>query len=256
MIRFHQMTVVLLALTVFSSTAVADNPFDKIGRGRLLRKVRDELFGKPDPPKQNTKKTNDPRQQPTPADRAGRAKSPTPARRTSSRMPTGSRQPTSAKPNNRAAEPALTKQQIQDRQRTARKFGMIVQGDQNNRFFVVKVDPQGNAAKAGLRRGDQLTQIGGSKLESIEQFYQIANVLGEGDGIEFEVSRKGKKNTVMVHYGQPNEPADKDDVVLSEPLASTASAENDRYRSSKNTNPKFRSVLERGGSLFRSTSKK
>ena len=81
-------------------------------------------------------------------------------------------------------------------------MGMEIQVDKNDRFLVVQVDPRGNAAKAGVQRGDMVVKIGGSDLKTKEELTEIIKVLGEGDQMEFQLSRKGKIKEVLIQFGE------------------------------------------------------
>ncbi len=81
-------------------------------------------------------------------------------------------------------------------------MGMEIQVDKNDRFLVVQVDPRGNAAKAGVQRGDMVVKIGGSELKTKEELTEIIKVLGEGDQMEFQLSRKGQIKEVLIQFGE------------------------------------------------------
>jgi len=73
-------------------------------------------------------------------------------------------------------------------------------------FVVSQIDSRGNAASAGIRRGDGVLAIGGAKLLAIEEFDGIADAMSGGDRVEFEIARRGSKpEKVLVQYGQPEE---------------------------------------------------
>jgi len=169
-------TAVLLGTTTF-----ADGPFDRfLPRGRLLKKLRDDFAGQPTP------------KQPTPA------KKPTPA------APKG---PTLAARHAGQQQAATGQQADAKRPMSVRSgadgFGMTVVVDNNEKFIVAQVLAEGNAAAAGIQRGDLLVGAGGVELTAIEEFQQIAKVLGAGDQLEIKINRRGKTDTVMLQHGQP-----------------------------------------------------
>ena len=79
---------------------------------------------------------------------------------------------------------------------------MRVEVDKNENFVVTHVDSNGNAATAGIRRGDFITQLGGADITAIEEFNEIVKVLGEGDQMELQIARRGQKQDVTVQYGE------------------------------------------------------
>lgn len=184
----------LATVVLFGATTFADGPFDKfLPRGRLLKKIRDEFSGQPHP------------KQPTPATKPKQAaqKGPTPAIRPNSQ---GRSQSSAA--NHQGSQHRSTAAQQADTQRpTVVKsgqdgFGMAVVLDKNENLVVAQVVANGNAAEAGLRRGDVLVEAGGVELTSIEEFEEIAKILGAGDQLELKVARSGRTGRVMLQHGQ------------------------------------------------------
>lgn len=185
----------LATVVLFGATTFADGPFDRfLPRGRLLKKIRDEFAGQPQP------------KQPTPATKPKQAaqKGPTPAIRPNSQ---GRSQSSAA--NHQGSQHRSTAAQQADPQRpTVVKsgqdgFGMAVVLDKSENLVVAQVAAGGNAAEAGLRRGDVLVEAGGVELTSIEEFEQIAKILGAGDQLELKVARGGRTGKVMLQHGQP-----------------------------------------------------
>ena len=177
----------LAAVVLLGTPTFADGPFDRfLPRGRLLKKLRDDIMGAPAP------------KQPTPAAKPNLAaqKGPTPARRPS--------------PQQRAQLPqqrAQSSQQAKSDRPTAVRsgvegFGMAVVLDKNENLVVAQVAANGNAAEAGIRRGDVLVEAGGVELTSIEELEQIEKVLGAGDQVELKVARNGRAAKVMLQHGQ------------------------------------------------------
>ena len=220
-----------IAVTLLTTTTFADGPFDKfIPRGRLLRKLRDDVLGTPEP------------KQPTPAKRPDVAnqKGPTPATRPAGQQQ--QQQPTRPQMVNSGAD----------------GFGMAVVVDKQQRVVVAQVAPNGNAAEAGLQRGDVILEAGGVELAAIEEYKEIAKMLGAGDQLELKVARRGRPSKVMLQYGQP--PSLKDvevgDVDTSSNRASARSSEQrtaNRYGedfsfvppADDDSRPGMRSVIER-----------
>lgn len=184
-----------IAVTVLATTTFADSPFDKfLPRGRLLRKLRDDVMGPPEP------------KEPTPATKPNaNQKGPTPAVR-----PTGQQRPHPQATNNRGSQqqrPQANRQSQPKRPTTASSgadgFGMAVVIDKKDNIIVAQVSPKGNAAEAGLQRGDVIVEAGGVELTSIEEYQEIAKMLSAGDQLDLKVARRGKPSTVTLQYGQP-----------------------------------------------------
>lgn len=178
----------LITAVLLGTTTFADGPFDKfLPRGRLLKKLRDDFVGQPTP------------KQPTPAKKPTQAnqKGPTPATRHASQQ----------RPTTGQQRPATSKQADVKRPMGVRSgadgFGMTVVVDKNENFVVAQVLANGNAAEAGIQRGDLVVEAGGVELTAIEEFQQIAKVLGAGDQLELKIARRGKTDTVMLQHGQP-----------------------------------------------------
>ena len=259
--RFHSLIVVAAVTMILSRSVVADNPFDKFGRGRLLRKWRDDLTGKNKKPAPKAALKNKGKQ-PTPA-----GKGPTPATRpTQSPQRPGtnvrpstpkstSRQPTNA--NARSAYQQRATQQLAAQQRAAKQratatqprttkpavarkpsiaskavgLGMNVVADKADQFVVTQIAPGGNAAKAGIQRGDLITKFAGTELGSIEEYDEISKILGAGDQIEIQVSRRGKEATLTVQNGKlPKLPTSEDEQVASHSKSSIVSDAPSRTR--------------------------
>lgn len=184
----------------------ADNPFEKlIPRGKLLKKLKDEISGE-----DNELKLPDPRRgiqprsnaAPTPADRTGYA-----PRMTRQREPSRAMSRTPSPARTRPLPPLSTGSR--EGMATAGNaaadrgpgFGMMVQSSSNGQLVVTGVQQGGNAAHAGIRTGDQLLSLGGGKISGMEELKQIASTLGQGDQIEVELVRQGKKQKSLLQFG-------------------------------------------------------
>ncbi len=183
-----------IAVTVLATTSFADGPFDKfLPRGRLLKKLRDEVMGSPEP------------KQPTPAAKPKGAsqKGPTPAVRPSSQQ-----RPQTSSDRSSQLQRSQANRQSQPKRPTMVNsgpdgFGMSVVIDKKDNIIVAQVAPKGNAAEAGLQRGDVVVEAGGVELTSIEEYQEIAKMLGAGDQLDLKVTRRGRPSTVTIQYGQP-----------------------------------------------------
>jgi len=184
----------------------ADNPFERlIPRGKLLKKLKGEFTGEdtkiklPDPRRGSQSRSN---VGPTPASRAGyapRATQPGEANRITSQA----HSPTATRPLPPIAagsgEGSTSVTNVAPNRGPG--FGMMVQISQNDQLVVSGVQQDGNAARAGLRPGDQLLSFGGGKLTDMGELKQIAKSLGQGDQVEIEFSRKGKKQKSLLQFG-------------------------------------------------------
>lgn len=134
------------------------------------------------------------------------AKAPTPARtRTPEKKePTlADRNPSKDRPTIKLASPGRGPSASKPSE-GATGFGMRLKEVREN-FYVDQIDPRGNAAEAGLRRGDLIEEIGGAPIKVIEEFDAIAKAMRGGDRVEFKISRRGSKpEKVVVQYGQPD----------------------------------------------------
>lgn len=81
-------------------------------------------------------------------------------------------------------------------------FGLVL-ADRDENLFVQTVEPGGNAAEAGLRRGDQVVQLGGIEVHSIAEFDEITGIMKPGDQIDLVFSREGEKSTIQLQSGSP-----------------------------------------------------
>jgi hypothetical protein len=103
-------------------------------------------------------------------------------------------------------------------------FGMLVQL-RNEKLVVTRLAPNGNAAKAGLRAGDQLIGAGGIDFESLADYNGIGEILSGGDQLEFEYRRGSKTNKKLIAYGEAPEAGDE---ALEAPAGSSVAAKGQR----------------------------
>lgn len=183
--RIQTIIVVVLATVFCTSTAQADGPLDGIGRGRLLRKWRDDLLGKPQPPKKPAAHGHTKNRKPNIAAQRPHLKAPTPA-----------------DPATRRAAIENTQTVTRSNRQVAQGFGMDIQRGRDGKYYVTQVYRDGNALKAGIQRGDGLIQLGGTKLASIEQLNEIVKILGPGDQIECRIVHQGKEKDLTLQYGK------------------------------------------------------
>jgi hypothetical protein len=197
------LTVVVLLTAFASEHVVADGPDDRgFGRGRVLKRLRDDLFGAPKQPTQ-------PRKTPTPIDSKG--KEPTPigkqpanpyaaARYTKPEKP-ASKVPVAGQRDPRRQAPQVTSPLSNG---NPQDFGMMIAANDDDEIQVTRVVPGGNAASAGVRAGDRVLEVGGAALTSIEEFKSISEVMGQGDQLEFKIQSRGSQpRTIKVQFGTP-----------------------------------------------------
>jgi hypothetical protein len=183
---------------------------------------------KPDPKKKDDAK------KPTKADPRSKAANskgatPTPAKRTAKRAPTPATRPQATNPsqNNlplalnkyapRSASAAAAVPAKNDIRKNAKQtpagFGMQIES-KNEQLIVTKTDSKGNAAEAGVRKGDVLVMVGGVEIGSMEELEEITKILGNGDQLEFEIARRGQKKKVLIQFGEAPEEGE---VVIARP---------------------------------------
>ena len=204
--KFLRCLIVLLLATVFlSGEVMAQSQNNRgFGRGRFLKRLRDDVFGNG---KQNQAQQQ--RKAPTPA--ASKGKDPTPAGKRPTNPYAGKRyanprQPASRNPIARQADPRKANpratSQPQSVQSKPKDFGMTIAPNKSDDIVVTRVIPGGNAAKAGVRPGDLVVEVGGAELTSIEEFDSIVEVMSQGDELEFKIQTRGSKPRKMhVQYG-------------------------------------------------------
>ena len=210
-----------LALTitaiVFQSVDVqsADAQERAFGNGRFLKRMFGDLVPKPAPvkptPKAAAKKGQLQPKQPTLATRPSKNAQPTlaqpsPRSRNTSLRPV---QPARSEHNRELVKqlPPSSGNSAPDTIPTRSNakatlgFGMLVKLH-NDKLYVAKIDPKGNAAAAGVRVGDQLRAGGGIDFESMADYNGIGDILKDGDQLEFEVIRSGRERDVLIGYGE------------------------------------------------------
>ena len=233
--------VAILALSFVCGSVSAQ----EFGRGRFLRKLRDDIMGS----KKQSQKRQATKKKPTQKKTQPRGKTPTPI--------TGSKQPGQRPPSKQsrssqsrlsqyAAEKPSTRQRTSTRTQTAKKndFGMRVSDGRSGDLVIAKVDPRGNAAEAGVRPGDVIKEIGGVPVTTENEFDEFTKILGEGDQMEFKIVRRGKEQTVNIQFGDI--PKDQQETVVDSRTDSKLDSERQNgLRSVINNNTSFRPASTR-----------
>ena len=169
-------------------------------RGRLIKRLRDDIFGT-DSQKEGSKAKSGPQ---NPAD----AKQPTladPLRNEPS--PADNRFVPNRNLNPIAGIKKLPLSPLGSGVKR-QGFGMSVKLDRDDQLVVSNVDPNGNAARAGVRPGDQVLEIGGMEATTVEEFEEISKIMSAGDQLELQFKRGGKTEKILVQYGETPEAAE------------------------------------------------
>ena len=218
LIAFACTSIALQSISM-QSTEAQEKMF---GNGRFLKRVFGDLIpqSKPDP-RPNLSATPKPGQQPTLAKRPSQSATPTLAnQQTRPRTATprtaqparsvDNRSTTNRLPKSRVAD-AETKMPTRSSAKATLGFGMMVRM-RGEKLYVDQLNPKGNAATAGVRRGDLLISGGGVDFESLADFNGIAEVLEDGDQLEFKVKRGSGEKEMLIAYGKA--PADQSSEML------------------------------------------
>ena len=210
-----------LATIVFQSVGVqsVDAQERLFGNGRFLKRVFNDLAPQSAPAKQPTpalaaKKGNLQPKHPTAVQRPSRNSQPTLANQSSRPRNASPRSIQPARSDaNRASinrlprSPATVDADSIPTRSNAKAtlgFGMLVEL-QNDKLYVSKMNPKGNAAIAGVRIGDRLVAGGGIDFESLSDYNGIGDILEDGDQLEFKVERNGREKEMMIVFGKASE---------------------------------------------------
>ncbi len=198
---------------------------DALPKGRLLRKLREDLRGsKERDEKEKAKEAenrakeerrnnerdnrrNSPGLQPTPAER------PPQENFSDGGFPnseaTGARVPPRDNFSQRdgLAGNSPSARALRNQREAPVGFGLTLD-TRGEQLIVSDVDRNGNAFQAGLRPGDVLEQVGGVPIQGLAEFDEVAGVLKPGDQIEMVYARKGKSTKATVGFGQAPAGAD------------------------------------------------
>lgn len=197
----HRLSCFLVAAMIIGFTT--DVAPAQIGRGRILKKIRDDLFGSPEERAKEEaarkaaiqkKRQEAARQAQLEAQRRGQGRQPTPVRSQQARPNTQQRNPLAA--------PEIPQGRVENRGPAKKGFGFAVK-EKDDSIVITKVSDRGNADEAGLRRGDVIVGIGGIEVDSKKAFDEIAEILNPGDTIEIAYKRGKQTNEVQVGFGDP-----------------------------------------------------
>ena len=222
---YQLILVAVISTTVLYGSVAAEYQDDRLfGNGRFLRRLRNDAAKTKAKPKADAKSSKkakaDPRaKSPTPAGKRPTGRVPTPAVR-SNKTPTPAVRPnTPARPTSgrykvpitrppatRSPAVSNSKNKKTTKPSVAKRSGFGMQLDiKSDQVTVTKVDSRGNAAEAGVKKGDVVLEAGGAEIGSLEEFNEIAKILGQGDQLEFKVVRRGKKQDILIQFGETPE---------------------------------------------------
>ncbi len=294
--KLHQALIVAtLSLSVLvGDTYAQDSDKRMFGNGRFLKKMRDDIFGtkpKKDSPAPYQSRNSTPKRNPLSLSVKGKGNVPTPALPSDGQRPAAidskstyqhrspqSQAKRSLAANSKSAQyqkpttirnkpqarptqnSTLSPQVIESVTRSGKKqtlaFGMLLETRGEN-LVVTNIDPNGNANKAGIRKGDMILGAGGLELGSMLEFNEITDVLRSGDQLEFVVSRSGKKDKKLILFGEapdmtPKEVAQSNGTSPSNAVGTGAarrSANLNQYQIAPASN-NMHSVIESSGNQF------
>ena len=191
--------VAMIATLVFCGETQAQ-------RGRFFQRLKEDIFGtQSKTPQKPTSKQQQQSRTPTLANQqkqsekkgaTGQQRIPSPASRY---------QPTQNRSYGNSRNTAAAKRFASA---TRKGFGLVLDINRDKELYVTQVDPRGNAAQAGIRRGDVVLEIGGLVATSIEEYEQISKAMNDGDQMEFRIERGGRTDKMLVTWGQAPDPED------------------------------------------------
>ncbi len=195
--------ILFSVIFVFGSVSVDE----AAAQGPIIKRLRELNGGKPILPFVSDSEPERPskKKEPTPASKSkskSDAKKPTPASKSKS-----GKGPTPADPRDRSKNTKIKlespdKPAAPDQSTAAKGFGMTI-AESGEKFIIKRIDPRGNAAKAGLKRGDVIVNIGGAPIQVVEEYEAIGKAMKGGDRVEFEVSRRGgKPEKLNLQFGE------------------------------------------------------
>lgn len=202
----HRISCFLVAAMIIGfATDVAPA---QIGRGRILKKIRDDLFGSPEE-RAREEAARKAEIQKKKQEAARRAQLDAQRRSQTGRQPTPIRgqqqQPrANSQGRNPLAAPEIPRARNASNTPARKGFGFTIT-EKDEEIVITNVAPGGNASEAGLRRGDVIKGIGGVEVDSKKAFNEIAEILNAGDTIEVSYRRGKQTNDVQIAYGDAPE---------------------------------------------------
>ncbi|MEM7455165.1 MAG: PDZ domain-containing protein [Planctomycetota bacterium] len=225
----------ILALVAGLSSVSLQAEAQEIGRGRLLRQI---FGGGQQEEEQQRQQQQQQRQQ---QQRQQQQRTPTPANQQQLRTPTPANQnqrgqynPSQYRQQQQRSNSFVPPQQQQRQNPQGRSpyagqqsapstlpessgpigfgtdFGFEVE-DRDDKVIVTRIRRGANADEAGLKNGDVILSVGGVEVGSAREFDEITSDMRQGDQMEFEFSRRGKEDKVLVQWGTTPDPEEYED---------------------------------------------
>jgi serine protease Do len=85
---------------------------------------------------------------------------------------------------------------------TGAVVGVVFPEDENDDAWIVELDEDGPAAKAGLKPGDTITKFGGETIKTVKRFREIIKEKKPGDTIKMSVRRGVETLTPTITLGK------------------------------------------------------
>lgn len=80
--------------------------------------------------------------------------------------------------------------------------GVVFPQDEDDDAWVVEVDEDGPAAKAGVKAGDTITKINSMTIKSVKRFREVIKDHKAGDVVKLTVRRGKEFHTLSVTLGE------------------------------------------------------
>jgi len=189
-----------LATIIFQSVGVqsVDAQQRMFGNGRFLKRV----FGDITSPSASAKQS---KLAPPAKKLPFQPSQPTAARRPQNAQPTLASK-TSRPHSPRAIQPDSSDTNQASINRLPKSSATVVLVElKNDKLYVSRLEPDGNAANAGVRVGDRLVAGGGIDFESLSDYNGVGDILEDGDQLEFELERNGREKETMIVFGKAPE---------------------------------------------------
>lgn len=91
---------------------------------------------------------------------------------------------------------------VSKRPAAAPVVGVVFPDDENDDAWIMEVDEDGPASKAGLKAGDTITKVDGAPIKSVKQFRDTIKERKAGDSVKFTVRRGIQVLTLPVTLGK------------------------------------------------------
>jgi len=85
---------------------------------------------------------------------------------------------------------------------TGAVVGVVFAEDENDDAWVVEVEDQGPAAKAGIKPGDTITKFNGEAVKSVKRFRELIKEKKPGEAVKLSVRRGVEILNISVTLGK------------------------------------------------------